>query len=133
MTDKQQHAIDRIRFMLDAELKYAGDRYELKTWEVDDQHFDSSGLVFVYVEWGLKGDEGTLASVFCREKVHISIGKRGGARYIIDKVRGYGINTKPLKLYPYAQGELSHASTVTYLTRQKHYAWMDKRDEKRGA
>lgn len=133
MTDKQERAVKRIRFMLDAELKYAGDKYELKTWEVNEDHFTHSGLVFVYVEWGMKGDEGTLASVLCREKVHISIGKHGGAQYITDKVRGYGISKKTLKLYPYAQGPLSYASTVTYLTRQKHYKWMDKQDEKRGA
>jgi hypothetical protein len=33
----------------------------------------------------MKDDEGTMASVLCRDRVHLFIGKKGGVRYPVSK------------------------------------------------
>lgn len=50
--------------------------YEYKRFEVED----CGAFVSVVSEVGLVGDEGTAASILCRTRRHIHIGKRGGMR-----------------------------------------------------
>lgn len=77
MTAAQQRVVDLLRVEI---LKRHGspDRYEYKTFDVDDR----GSLVFVLAEVGLKGDEGTMASVFARTRRHVAIGKRDGMRLL---------------------------------------------------
>ena len=51
------------------------DLYEVKTFEVVCSF---GGGVSVVVETGRIGDEGTAASILCRDYRHVRIGKRGG-------------------------------------------------------
>jgi hypothetical protein len=52
--------------------------YEFKTISIDIR--PSSDLLFLAVETGLKGDEGTLASILGRDRYHWMIRERGGLR-----------------------------------------------------
>ena len=78
MTKSQEKAIERIRKLVEADLH---DWRDIKRWEVKEYEF----FVSVYVEYGCKGDEGTLAEVLCRNKAHLFVGKRGGITYPIYK------------------------------------------------
>jgi hypothetical protein len=51
---------------------------ELKKFEVS--HFPDCPLTFVIVEVGMPNDEGTMASVYCRDYRHIVIGRHGGLK-----------------------------------------------------
>lgn len=50
--------------------------HEIKKFEV--KHIEGSSRTYVVIELGMEGDEGTMASVFCRDYRHVSIGVRGG-------------------------------------------------------
>lgn len=52
-------------------------KYEIKQYEVKE--YDC--FVSVALEVGMKDDKGTWASIFCRDRVHLFIGKRGGISY----------------------------------------------------
>lgn len=76
MNKIQMNKIDRIKQA--AILEWVRDNdHEIKIWEVQDCEF----FVSVIVEVGLKGDEGTLASVFGRNRAHIFVGPKGGLSY----------------------------------------------------
>lgn len=125
MTNKQQKAVDRLKAVLDKEIaKYNADstrvQYEIKRFEVDDNHYK---VVFVVAEWGLVGDNGTAAFFLCREKVHFMIGERGGVTYIVDKVRG-GITY--LKFDWCFPGPMRHAAYITEKCEDKHMKWYRK-------
>jgi hypothetical protein len=49
---------------------------EVKKFEVSSR--EGTNQTFVVIEIGMVGDEGSLASVFCRDYRHIVIRKRGG-------------------------------------------------------
>ena len=81
MTKAQENAIERIkRLALNEHGKYA-DEYEIKEWEVDENEY----FVSLVVETGLKGDEGTMAAIFGRDRAHLFIGKKGGITYPVSK------------------------------------------------
>ena len=56
--------------------------YEVKRWEVKAASGNNSPLVFLYSVIGRRGDEGTYAEVYARNKRHIAIGVRGGCRLL---------------------------------------------------
>lgn len=72
------------------------DQYEYKQWNIERIHSKAISLI---VEVGQKGDEGTMAEVFARDRRHIFIGPRGGMRLVNAKnkrkARGVAV--------PYAQ------------------------------
>ena len=75
MTKSQEKAIERIKRLV--EKDFYSDNYEIKEWEIHENEY----FVSLYVEYGLKNDEGTLASIIARDKAHLFIGKRGGITY----------------------------------------------------
>lgn len=81
MTKSQEKALNEIKALAE---KWANEGYkdgELKEWSVEEnEHFLS-----VVIEIGNKNDEDTLAQVFCRDKAHMFIGKRGGVTYPVNK------------------------------------------------
>lgn len=79
MTQAQERAVRKIRKLTDGIM--FGDEWEIKEWTVHENEY----FVSVIVETGMKNDEGTLASVFCRERAQLFIGKRGGIRYPVYK------------------------------------------------
>ena len=78
MTNSQENAIERIRKLVESGLR---DSQEIKVWEIKEYET----FVSVYVVYGLKNDEGTLAELICRDKAHLFVGKRGGITYPIHK------------------------------------------------
>lgn len=83
MTRQQENVIARIKRTVVQEICPNGTQYELKEFEVTEyDHF-----VALYCVTGLKDDEGTLAAVYCRDRLHLFIGKRGGITYPVDTKR----------------------------------------------
>ena len=75
MTKSQEKAIEKIRQqVIDG---WYSDELEFKQFEIEDCRY----FVSVFVESGMKGDEGTLAAVFSRDCAHFFVGKRGGITY----------------------------------------------------
>ena len=77
MTKQQEIAVNKIRADIEKEFFYDKDTYEVKKWEVEECKY----FVSVAFEVGIKNDEGTLASIFCRDRGHLFVGKRGGLSY----------------------------------------------------
>ena len=75
MTTIQEKKIEAIRkFMNNLMGKYS-DEYETKSEEIQDIGY---GYVMFYMQVGMKGDEGTMAAVFGRDTIHVTIGPKGG-------------------------------------------------------
>ena len=85
MTTSQEKAIERIRRLVEKEMKgIRGDKdcYEIKEWDLSEYEY----FVSLVVEYGMKGDEGTLGEVFGRNRAQLFIGKKGGITYPVTKV-----------------------------------------------
>ena len=80
MTKAQENAVARIKRLAEQTLFFSED-YEFKAWEVKEYE----SFVSVLLETGLKGDEGTWASIIARDRAHLFIGKRGGITYPVSK------------------------------------------------
>lgn len=81
MTKSQAKAIEKIK-RLGEDLFYGGkDNYEFKQFEVEEH----DTFVYVLVCTGMKNDEGTMASIFCRDRARLFVGKKGGITYIDSK------------------------------------------------
>ena len=81
MTNAQEKAVARIKKLAETLHSYHADRYEIKEWKVEENEF----FVEVIVEVGMKDDEGTMASIFCRERAQLFIRKCGGITYPVYK------------------------------------------------
>lgn len=79
MTNSQKKAIKRIE-NLTKEILW-NDKFEIKLWEVEENEY----FVNLVVETGMKGDEGTMAAIFARDRAQLFIGKRGGITYPVSK------------------------------------------------
>lgn len=77
MTREQGRAVEYLRDQIIRHDGHSDNDYEYKRFDVRDVE-PGGHYVFVVSEVGLKGDEGTLASIYCRTHRHISIGPRGG-------------------------------------------------------
>lgn len=82
MTKAQEKAIAKVRKLVESELY--SDEYEIKEWEISENKY----FVSLVVEYGMKNDEGTLASLIARDRAHLFIGTRGGIRYPVSKKNG---------------------------------------------
>lgn len=76
MTQSQERAINKIK-----RASIWMDGLEIKRFEIED----FIGFVSLYIEVGNIGDDDTLASIICRDRVHVFIGKRGGITYPVHK------------------------------------------------
>lgn len=97
MTQAQKRKINFIRKQAENMHGKQSDSYEIKRWEVTDNEW---GTVTLFVEIGLKGDEGTMAEYLARDSVQIFIGPRGAAKFPCYKARKNGTfhnYYKPLK------------------------------------
>lgn len=85
MTKSQENAIERIKRLAARDLMF-GDKskYEFKEFKTDENEY----FVSVVLEVGKKGDEGTLAEVFCRDRAQLFVGKRGGITYPVTNKKG---------------------------------------------
>lgn len=77
MTKYQEKAIETLKNEF---FKYYSNRkpqnYEFK--EVHVEEWEDTETVYVRLEVGQIGDEGTLAECFCRDTTAVCIGKKGG-------------------------------------------------------
>ena len=74
MTEKQKRTVEMLRRRV-IQMDGHGDKYEYKRFEIRELEY---GAVSVVSEVGLIGDEGTAASILCRTRRHLFVGKRGG-------------------------------------------------------
>ena len=94
MTKQQEMVIARIKRDAVSDICPNATDYELKQFEVTEyDHF-----VAVLLVTGLKNDEGTLAAVYCRDRAHVFIGRRGGITYPVDTKR-HGMVRRELGRY----------------------------------
>lgn len=78
MTNAQEKKLASIKRNAEEDLFFGGpEKYEIKRWEIKDYQ----SFVSLVLETGMKGDEGTLAEVFARDRAHLFIGPRGGTTY----------------------------------------------------
>lgn len=78
ITNLQAQALCRILKMAESfDYSRGNGRYEIKQYDVKE--FPT--FLSVVIEVGMTGDEGTLASVICRDRAHVFVGKRGGITY----------------------------------------------------
>ena len=80
MTKSQEKALADIRRLVERDFPNK-DRYEIKKWEINDYETFCS----LVVEYGLIGDEGTMAEIFGRDRAHLYIGRKGTITYPVHK------------------------------------------------
>lgn len=76
MTKQQEMKVNMIRRQAENLHGSHSSDYEIKEWRVEENEFFVSLVVVV----GLIGDEGTVASIFCKDRLQVFIGKRGGMK-----------------------------------------------------
>ena len=85
MTEKQARALYRILKGAETfDYSRGAGTYEIKEYKVEETEY----FLSVVLEVGMIGDEGTMAQVFCRDRVHLFVGKRGGITYPVTNKRG---------------------------------------------
>ena len=88
MTPKQTKTIEVLKNQIESRNARTG-KADLKQFEIVES---DTGLVFVVISFGLPKDEGTLASLLCRDYRHIKIGTQGGCELLNPKRKGHTIN-----------------------------------------
>lgn len=76
MTKAQEKTLNKIRNMIPDFDFYGSDDYEVKEWIEYEPYLN--GMFMVSFKTGMKNDEGTFASVFCRKHRMFWVGVRGG-------------------------------------------------------
>lgn len=77
MTNLQKKALETLEREFFKYYSYGRPEiHEFKEKHVEE--WEDLGVVYVRLEMGLIGDEGTLAEIGCRDTTHVMIGKRGG-------------------------------------------------------
>lgn len=76
MTRQQERKIEIIRKYMNNYYGKHSDQYEEKQFELTD--LEVGGIVALNMTMGMKGDEGTMAAVMCRDSIHVFVGPKGG-------------------------------------------------------
>lgn len=103
MTKMQEMKVNMIKKQAENLHHSYSSSYEIKQWEVKENEF----FVSVVVEVGLKSDEGSLASILCRDRLQVFIGKKGGA-----KIPVYNGKTKKTYYRPFKSMQCGDNNTV---------------------
>ena len=77
---KQQEALDWV-------CRGMQDKGFMEIKEIELSRWDGANWVLVYIVAGMKNDDATMASIFCRNKRHFKIGKNGGLTLLNGKRR----------------------------------------------
>lgn len=80
MTPSQEKAIARIRKEAESEFDYT----EIKEFRISE----NENFVSLFVTIGMKGEENVLSRLYCRDSIHVFIGKRGGITYPTENKKG---------------------------------------------
>ncbi len=92
LTAKQAKAIEYIKAkILDANYGHTATSYEIKKFEITLPQ-ENNDQAYLMVETGMKNDEGTLASMLCRDHRLIAVGQNGGTELLNPKKKGRTIN-----------------------------------------
>ena len=91
MTRQQERKINLIRDYMNNYMGKHSDAYEMKEEEIVD--LGVGGIVSVVMETGMKEDEGTMAAVLCRNRIHVFIGPKGGVTCISTNRKTGGTHT----------------------------------------
>lgn len=83
MTKAQERAVKFLRRDAAANLLF-NEKHEFKEFDVKET---DGGTLMVAIEAGYVGDEGTWASVFCRDRCIVFVGVRGAIWYYVDTKR----------------------------------------------
>ena len=77
MTKAQEMAVENLKNAFFKTFSYGHpEGREFK--EVHIEYWEETETVYVRLEMGLIGDEGTMATIFCRDSTTTCIGKKGG-------------------------------------------------------
>ena len=88
ITNRQIRMVENVyRYVKEGDLHDNPDRYEIKKFEINPLEYGSE-LLELYIETGLKNDENTMASVFCRKVRQIFLGPNGGMKAYRPKTGG---------------------------------------------
>ena len=82
MTKEQERKIEEIRNIMLNLVGYAETK-EIKEEKIEEMSF---GHIYLIIEVGNIGDEGTMAQYICRDRAHVFIGPKGGC-YTYSKAR----------------------------------------------
>lgn len=107
MTPSQEKRISQIKELYLYYHSYGSDkdRYEVKKFEVNPISPEQKRSIYsVVIEVGLKGDEGTTASIYCRNRNHFFIGRRGKIEVVKEKHRKGTSISKRVSLYEAVRG-----------------------------
>lgn len=80
MTKRQEQAVAKIRALVEKDM-LIDDNHEIKKFDLKELEY----FVSVIVETGMKNDEGTLASILCRDRAHMFVWKGGRVTYPVSK------------------------------------------------
>ena len=80
MTRQQERKIEVIRNYMNGYMGRHSDGYEMKEEHIEE--LGVGGIVSVVMETGMKEDEGTMAAILCRNRIHVFIGPKGGVTCI---------------------------------------------------
>ena len=99
MNKRQARTVERLHREILKTFTFGGNsEYEYKEWEVYESKItENKDFVSVVAEVGMVGDEGTMAEIFCRYRVHIFVGQRGGLTYPASNKRTGRYIEKPVK------------------------------------
>lgn len=78
MTKAQERSVAKIRRQAETEFNWT----EVKEFEVTENEY----FVSVCAVIGMPDDEGTMAAILCRDRIHVFIGKRGAITYPVSKL-----------------------------------------------
>lgn len=81
MTKQQQLVIEQLRKNVITRLGCSKGEWEYKRFEVTENKYFVSVSIIV----GMANDEGTYASLFARNDIHLFIGPKGGITYPVTK------------------------------------------------
>ena len=83
MTNTQKRIVENLTKEAKKKFLY-NDEYEVKEYRVDENKLNEFGTVILYMQIGIKEDEGTWA-MLCRKTIHLFIGPRGAIHYYENK------------------------------------------------
>lgn len=92
MNASQQKSVEWVKRQIETWHGTCAESYEIKRFEVTEHalSFRKDPMVFISAVVGLKGDEGTMAAVMCRDTWHLHIGPRGSVTNVDKTIKGAG-------------------------------------------
>ena len=94
MTKAQEKKVEFIKTEIEDMRQSLHRNGEIKKFEVIDE--SSYGYISVLAEIGGIDDDGTLAEIYARDRIHVFIGVKGGISYYDNKCKKHSLGRKSL-------------------------------------